>query len=66
MQANVVMQWNLYNGGIDAANKQEQIRRTDEARMALHRITREVEEGVRLSWDRRQIAGTRLADLTAS
>ena len=63
VQANVVMQWNLYNGGIDAANKQEQIRRTDEARMALHRISREVEEGVRLSWDRRQLQAARLADL---
>ena len=63
LQANVVMQWNLYNGGIDAANKQEQIRRTDEARMSLHRITREVEEGVRLSWDRRQLQARRLADL---
>lgn len=63
VQGNVVMQWNLFNGGIDAANRQEQIRRTDEARMALHRITREVEEGVRLSWDRRRLQSKRLYDL---
>lgn len=63
VQANVVMAWNLYNGGIDKANKQEQIRRTDEARMSLHRINREVEEGVRLSWDRRQLQARRLGDL---
>jgi adhesin transport system outer membrane protein len=63
VQANVVMSWNLYNGGINSANVQEQIRRADEARMALHRISREVEEGVRLSWDRRRLQARRLADL---
>ena len=63
VQANVIMQWNLYSGGIDTANKQEQIRRTDEARMTLHRISREVEEGVRLSWDRRRWQAVRLAEL---
>jgi len=63
VQANVIVAWNLLNGGIDSANKQEQIRRTDEARMALHKITREVEEGVRLAWDRRRLQTARLADL---
>lgn len=63
VQANVVVAWNLYNGGIDSANKQEQVRRTDEARMALHRISREVEEGVRLSWDRKRLQAARLVDL---
>jgi len=63
VQANVVVAWNLYNGGINSANKQEQIRRTDEARMSLHRISREVEEGVRLSWDRKRLQAARLADL---
>ena len=63
VQANVIVAWNLYNGGIDSANKQEQVRRTDEARMALHRISREVEEGVRLSWDRKRLQAARLVDL---
>lgn len=63
VQANVMMSWNLYNGGINSANVQEQIRRADEARMALHRITREVEEGVRLSWDRRRLQASRLKEL---
>ncbi len=62
-QANVVMSWNIYNGGIDTANRQEQIRRVDEQRKRLHRITREVEEAVRLSWDRRDEQRRRLAEL---
>ena len=60
---NVVMSWNIYNGGIDTANRQEQIRRVDEERMKLHRITREVEESVRLSWHRRDEQRRRLAEL---
>jgi adhesin transport system outer membrane protein len=63
VQANVVVGWNIYNGGIDSANRQEQIRRTDEVRMALHRITREVEEGVKLSWNRKRLQSVRLIDL---
>ena len=63
LEGSVVVGWNLYNGGIDSANKQEQIRRTDEARMALHRITREVEQGVRLSWNRKRLQAARLVDL---
>ncbi|MGI9462343.1 MAG: TolC family protein, partial [Aestuariivirgaceae bacterium] len=55
--------WNIYNGGIDVANRQEQIRRTDEQRMRLHRITREVEEAVKLSWDRRDEQRRRLTEL---
>ena len=63
VQGNVVMSWNIYNGGIDVANRQEQIRRVDEERMRLHRITREVEEGVRLSWHRRDEQRRRLHQL---
>jgi len=32
LQARVVLRWNLYRGGIDKANEQEQIRRTSEQR----------------------------------
>jgi outer membrane protein, adhesin transport system len=49
LRAGVVMDWNLYRGGIDRANRQEQIRRMDEATMALYSISREVEEAVKLS-----------------
>ena len=52
-QARIVARWNLYRGGIDAANEQEQIRRTSEARLVLHQTHREIEEAVRTSWDRR-------------
>jgi adhesin transport system outer membrane protein len=53
-QARVVAKWNLYRGGIDRANEQEQIRRASEQRLVLHQIYREIEEAVRTSWDRRQ------------
>jgi outer membrane protein, adhesin transport system len=53
LQARVVARWNLYNGGIDKANEQEQIRRLSEERMKLHTIYREVEEALRLAWNSR-------------
>jgi outer membrane protein, adhesin transport system len=64
LRAGVVLEWNLYRGGIDLADRQEQIRRTDEATMRLHRISREVDEAVRLAWDRRHFQRQRLAFLT--
>ncbi|MCR4268616.1 TolC family outer membrane protein [Nitratireductor sp. ZSWI3] len=54
LQARIVAKWNLYRGGIDVANEQEQIRRASEQRLVLHQAYREVEEAVRISWDRRQ------------
>ena len=63
LQGNVVVRWNLYNGGIDTANKQEQIRHVDESYQALHRITRETDEGVRQSWDRRIQQTLRMREL---
>jgi adhesin transport system outer membrane protein len=53
LQARVVLRWNLYRGGIDKANEQEQIRRTSEQRLVLHQVHREIEEAVRTSWERR-------------
>jgi outer membrane protein, adhesin transport system len=58
-----VVNWNLYNGGIDKANIQEQIRHVDQAFHSMNRITREVEEGVRLSWDRHAQETRRLREL---
>ncbi len=63
LQANLVVNWNLYNGGIDKANIQEQIRHVDEAYHQMHRIKREVEEGVRLTWDRHLQETKRLREL---
>ena len=53
LQARLVLRWNLYRGGIDKANEQEQIRRVSEQRLALHQVQREVDEAVRISWERR-------------
>lgn len=53
LQARLVLRWNLYRGGIDKANEQEQIRRASEQRMVLHQVYREIEEAVRTSWERR-------------
>ncbi|MCV0395632.1 MAG: TolC family protein [Rhizobiaceae bacterium] len=53
LQARIVARWNLYRGGIDIANEQEQIRRASEQRLVLHQSHREVEEAVQISWDRR-------------
>ena len=47
LQARIVAKWNVYRGGIDKANEQEQIRRASEQRLVLHQIDREVEEAVR-------------------
>jgi len=63
LQGNLVMSWNLFNGGIDRANRQEQIRRADEQRLKIHQISREVEEAVRLSWDRRNFQRKRLREV---
>ncbi|MFV0475180.1 MAG: TolC family outer membrane protein [Pikeienuella sp.] len=47
--AGVVVRYNL-NGGIDTANRQEQLRRVSESRSALHEQVRFVEKEVRISW----------------
>ena len=62
LQARLVLRWNLYRGGIDKANEQEQIRRASEQRLVLHQVYREIEEAVRVSWERR----FRQAELAAS
>lgn len=51
-QIRVVARWELYNGGIYGAAEQEQLRRVSEERFRLHQVAREVEEDVRISWDR--------------
>lgn len=63
VRAELVMRWNLFRGGIDKSNVQEQVRRADEERYGLRRAHREVEEVVRLSWDRRNQQQRRYARL---
>lgn len=53
VQLRVVMRWNLFRGGIRRANVQEQVRRVSEQRLVIHQAHREVEQAVRISWDRR-------------
>lgn len=53
LRAELVLRWNMFRGGIDRATIQEQLRRSDEERFGLRRAHREVEESVRLAWDRR-------------
>ncbi|MCB9957360.1 MAG: TolC family outer membrane protein [Rhodospirillaceae bacterium] len=47
----LVARYNLYRGGIDSANRQEQIAHIGERQERLDRIRREVEELVRSSWN---------------
>ncbi len=63
LTAELVVKWNIYRGGIDAANFQEQVRRMDEARYALDKAFRDVEEAVRLAWDTRIQEQTRYGQL---
>lgn len=57
LQARAVVRWNLFDGGIKSANEQEQIRRASENRLRLHQTHREVEEVIRISWERRTKQG---------
>ncbi|WP_310618367.1 TolC family protein [Flexibacterium corallicola] len=50
LQVRLTMTWNIYRGGIDSADVQEQIRRLGEAEMLRDVRVREVEEAVRSAW----------------
>ena len=63
LRAELVAKWNLYRGGIDSANVQEQLRRMDEARFAQDKAYRDVEEAVRLAWNTRIQEQERLGQL---
>lgn len=65
LQAKVVTKWNIFNGGIDKAAEQEQLRRWSEARLKLHQIHRDVDETVRASWHKRQKQGELVPVLTS-
>ncbi len=52
VQGRVVMRWTIFDGGIKGNEVQENIRRESEAMLALHQAHREVEEAVRISWER--------------
>jgi adhesin transport system outer membrane protein len=52
VQGRLVFRMNIFDGGIKSAEVQESIRRESEANLVLHQVHREVEEAVRISWDR--------------
>ncbi len=70
LQGRLVFRMNIFDGGIKSAEVQENIRRESEANLALHQVHREVEEAVRISWDRMhrqsELAAAYQAQLDAS
>ncbi|WP_232725626.1 TolC family protein [Qipengyuania seohaensis] len=50
IQARVVLRWDVFDGGINRAKLQENVRQASLARYALHDRQREAEEDVRLAW----------------
>lgn len=53
LQARLVVRWNLYDGGMKAAGEEEGIARSNEARMKLDEIRLQIEQDMRLAWDKR-------------
>jgi adhesin transport system outer membrane protein len=52
LQGNVVLRWDIFNGGIKEANVREQQARADETHARLFQRTREAEEAARNAWSR--------------
>lgn len=48
----LVLRWNIFDGGIKDAKVQETIRRASESSLAQRQAALDVEEAVRISWDR--------------
>jgi adhesin transport system outer membrane protein len=63
LQANVVLRWLLYNGGIKEANVREQRNRADEVHARLFDRTRHAEEDVRTAWNRLQNQSRQVTEL---
>lgn len=70
IQGRLVFRMNIFDGGIKSAEVQENMRRESEAILALSQVHREVEEAVRISWNRMQrqaeLAGAYQQQLDAS
>lgn len=65
LQANVVLRWDLYNGGIKEANVREQRNRADEVHARLFERTRRAEEDTRTAWNRLQNQSRLVSELEA-
>ena len=57
--AEVVMNWNLYRGGIDTALRREHVYRHAQSKESRAEAAREVEDDVRVSWAAMVAAGSR-------
>jgi outer membrane protein, adhesin transport system len=70
VQARLVFRMNIFDGGIKNAEVQENMRRESEAMLGLSQVHREVEEAVRMSWNRMhsqtELAAAYAAQLDAS
>ncbi|HWA60442.1 MAG TPA: TolC family protein [Caulobacteraceae bacterium] len=64
VQGRVVMHWNIFSGGINQANVQEQVRRASEERYKLLEVMREVDLDVQQAWNRREQQASLLETLT--
>jgi len=51
-QVRAVMRWTLFDSGRSLANVSEQARRVDESRYRLHQVQREVDQEVRVAFER--------------
>lgn len=54
LQANVVVRWDVFNGGINQANVRERQHRADESHARLFEMTRRAEQDARTAWSRSQ------------
>ena len=63
LQGNVVLRWDLYNGGIREARVREEAARSDEVHGRLFEMTRRAEEDARNSWSRLQNQGRLVTEL---
>ena len=70
LSGKVVLRWSLWDGGVKSAKVQESIRRESEALLGQQVAAREVEEAVKVSWDRirrqNELAGAYANQLSAS
>jgi outer membrane protein, adhesin transport system len=63
LQGRVVLRWTLFDGGINRAAVQENVRRASETRYKLHEVSRQAEADARTAWTRLTNQTKLLADL---
>jgi len=60
----VVVRWQVFDGGINRAKVQEQVRWASEQRYRVHEVTRNAEEDVRSAWNRKNNQTVLVSELT--